>query len=203
MRDEILAGKVNSESERSEVGPTPKIIDKSEIAVVEGLVEKMDQQNSILCQIKNMLVEDHGTEREIRRKAFDRLYDEMNQKKEQLEIIERTIKPILADLILLFDNLKNFQKKITEKPLTIELVSDELKFIIDNLLEVLYRQDVEPIETGSTGKYNRKFQKVLKVLQTEIEEEDNTVAEVVRSGFTWKENVLRLENIIVKQYNTD
>ena len=126
-------------------------------------------------------------------KAFDQLYEELKQYKD--DFIFQAEKPLLLDLLLFYDSLNWFQESLVKKEMSMEVVSDSFQYLIDEFLEVLYRRDVLPME--SQDRFDPKTQKVVKVVPPEEDGQDQMVAQVLKRGFNRAERVLRCEEVVI------
>ncbi len=131
---------------------------------------------------------------------FDALYLEMKDYKENF-LLEALHKPIIKDLIMLYDSFA-----LLESQLDKNLVSDELKQLRTNLenvryqlLEVLYRIDVTPYEQR-LEQLDRKLHKTLETIPTDNPEQDGKVAQVHKLGFYWRDKVFRPEEVTIYRY---
>lgn len=132
----------------------------------------------------------------VQQKAFDQLYEELRQYKE--DFIYQNEKALLLDLLLFYDSMNWFQASIIKKEMSPEVVADSFQYLIDELLETLYRRDVLPME--ASDKFDRKTQKVIKTVQAETEADDYFVHNVLKRGFTRGSRVLRAEEVVVKRF---
>ena len=69
-----------------------------------------------------------------------------------------------------------------------EVVADSFQYLIDELLETLYRRDVA---TEASDTFDRKTQKVIKTVSADNEQDDYQVHHVLKRGFTRGNRVLR------------
>ncbi len=127
------------------------------------------------------------------RKAFDALYEELRQYKE--DFIFQAEKPLLLDLLLFYDSLNWFQRSLREGEMSVEVAADSFQYLIDEFLEVLYRRDVQPMEPRE--RFDRKAQKAVKALPTRDPEQHERIAQVLKRGFTRADRVLRPEEVVV------
>ncbi|MFT5587674.1 MAG: molecular chaperone GrpE [Cognaticolwellia sp.] len=126
-------------------------------------------------------------------KAFDALYEELKQYKE--DFIFQAEKPLLLDLLLFYDSLNWFQESLVKREMSMDVISDSFQYLIDEFLEVLYRRDVLPME--SRPNFDPKTQKVVKVIPAEGPGQDQKVAQVLKRGFNRAERVLRSEEVVI------
>ena len=134
----------------------------------------------------------------VQQKAFDQLYEELRQYKE--DFIYQNEKALLLDLLLFYDSMNWFQTNLIKKEMSPEVVADSFQYLIDELLETLYRRDVLPMDAASI--FDRKTQKVIKTVPAESEADDYQVHDVLKRGFTRGARVLRAEEVVVKRFQT-
>jgi molecular chaperone GrpE (heat shock protein) len=151
----------------------------------------------LLAELKTMrtaLEQQHERESSQQR-AFDQLYEELKQYKE--DFIYQSEKPLLLDLLLFYDSLNWFQQSLIKKDLAPEVIADSFQYLIDELLELLYRRDVIPMETPD--KYDRKVQKAIKTVETQDPLAENTIHQILKRGFLRGSRLLRAEEVIVNR----
>lgn len=167
---------------------------------LDELSAMLIENNSFLKEIKG-LIENRLEYDAVKEKAFDKLYEDMRQQRELSDILDRNIKPLLTDLLLLYDNMKNFETSlINQKAANNEIILQSLKYIIDDLLETLYRQEVVPIEGDGSGKLNSKIQKATKIEVAESKDDDFAIVDIARQGFLWRDKVLRPQEVIIRRF---
>ena len=132
----------------------------------------------------------------VQQKAFDQLYEELRQYKE--DFIYQNEKALLLDLLLFYDSMNWFQASLIKKEMSPEVVADSFQYLIDELLETLYRRDVLPME--ASDRFDRKTQKVIKTVRTDSEQDDYQIHNVLKRGFTRGNRVLRAEEVVVKRF---
>ena len=136
---------------------------------------------------------------ELTQQAFDALYEELKLYRENF--LEEAEKPLLLDLLLFYDSMNWFQTNLIKKEMSPEVVADSFQYLIDELIETLYRRDVLPMEASSS--FDRKTQKVIKTVPAESEADDYQVHDVLKRGFTRGSRVLRAEEVVVKRFQTE
>lgn len=136
---------------------------------------------------------------EIQKQAFDALYEELRQYKE--DFIFQMEKPLLLDLLLFYDSLNWFQQSLLLQEMSPEVTADSFQYLLDEFLELLYRRDVLPSETRT--RFDKRFQKAVKVVTTDEAELDYQVQEVVKRGFGRSGRTLRPEEVVVYRYSPD
>ncbi len=136
-------------------------------------------------------LEENAVNEQTQHRDFDAMYEELKQYKE--DFIFQAEKPLLLDLLLFYDSLNWFQKSLQEEEMSPEVIADSFQYLIDEFLEVLYRRDVLPME--SKERFDRKTQKAVKLVDTNDQAKDQTVAQVLKRGFTRAGRVLRAEEV--------
>jgi len=134
---------------------------------------------------------------ENREKLFNELHQMVSDYRD-LFVLETIEKPILLDLLLLFDTIDRSLENLATAAEP-ALTADELmKSIRTELLEVLYRREVHPIEM--TGReFDRRMQKIVGIDETDEENDGQQVTQVVRQGFLWRGKILRPQEIRVSR----
>ena len=130
---------------------TPKAEKQDEVSF-ESLAAEVAALKTTVAQASR----DDGTQQ----RAFDALYEELKQYKE--DFIFQSEKALLLDLLLFYDSLNWFQNSLIKKEMSREVVADSFQYLIDEMLELLYRRDVLPME--ATSQFDRKRQKVIKTV---------------------------------------
>lgn len=135
----------------------------------------------------------------VQQKAFDQLYEELRQYKD--DFIFQTEKPFLLDLLLFYDSLNWFQQSLHKQEMSPEVVADSFQYLLDEFLELLYRRDVVPCE--STLRFDRRLHKAVRVVPTGNPSDDWRVQAVLKRGFVRGERLLRAEEVAVFRHGTD
>jgi molecular chaperone GrpE (heat shock protein) len=151
----------------------------------------------------------------VSQQMFDALYDELTTYKDT-SLFDVLQKPVIRDIIILFDDLSEIQRQIAsflgehekqsgETHATIFL--DYIKNLAANLdhsmvfiMEVLARMEVFPSESPNP-KLDKTTQRAVDVELTEIEHEDCLIIKRCKLGFTWRGRMLRAEEVVVKKWN--
>jgi len=130
--------------------------------------------------------------------AYDQLYEELRQYKDNFLL--QAQKPLFKDLILLFDGVRRTARSYQEsdEPLTKEAVVKSLEHLSDEILEMLYRRDIEQIEDYPEV-LDIDFQKPVQRIETDDPSEDRKIEQVVREGFRMNGLVLRPQEVVVKR----
>jgi molecular chaperone GrpE (heat shock protein) len=130
--------------------------------------------------------------------VLGKIFDRLIQQEE--ESLVRAQRPILLELVLLHDNLERaIEWARGSGELSVKDVVNRLEILQIELLEVLSRKDVWPFEEHPTS-LDPKLHRTVKTIPTAESNENNTVAQILRTGFFWGEKVLRPEEIAIKKY---
>jgi molecular chaperone GrpE (heat shock protein) len=161
--------------------------------------------NEIASQLKNFqtstelslsnlveLVESRLALDDVKEKAFDRLYAELDELKQDREFEQ--LRPFFSDLVLLFDRLDH----LANESLETQDVSSIVVSIREELLEILSRRGVDIISPSE--QFDPAFQNALGTERTSDEEANNRIARVVRRGFRYNLRVLRHEEVFVYRF---
>ncbi|KFZ39512.1 MULTISPECIES: nucleotide exchange factor GrpE [Thermoactinomyces] len=184
-------------TKKENVAPSPIKETKSESRSQQQVLNMLSalQQNftSLLNVVTNRLSYDKTKEM-----AFDRLYKEMEELKQDQEL--QQLRPLYIDLILLIDRMNNiYNDQLDVGGQNPELI-DILQTLSHEVLEILYRRGVELIVAPS-NKFDPKIQQVVEVIPTNNPAEDNMVVHMIRHGFRYGDVVLRPEEVVIKKYN--
>jgi molecular chaperone GrpE (heat shock protein) len=127
-----------------------------------------------------------------------KISDQLNRQAE--ESLVRAQRPMLLELVLFHDNLQGaIEWARGSNELSTNDIVNRLEILEIELLEVLSRKDVRPFEEHPIS-LDPKLHRTVKTLPTPDLKENNTVAQIVRTGFFWGEKVLRPEEVVVKKY---
>jgi len=155
-------------------------------------VRRMAQEVGELRKMLN----DRLANDKVREKAFDQLYDELRQYKE--DFLFQAEKPLLLDLLLFYDSLNWFQESLIKQEMSPDVIADSFQYLIDEFLEVLYRRDVVPVEESAV--FDRTVHKAVKVADTDDEKSDQRIAQVLKRGFVRADKQLRPEEVVITRY---
>ena len=129
-------------------------------------------------------------------KAFDQLYEELRQYKE--DFLFQAEKPLLLDLLLFYDSLNWFQESLIKQEMSPDVIADSFQYLIDEFLEVLYRRDVVPMEQSDT--FDRKNHKAVKAIDTDDEADHARITQTLKRGFLRADKTLRPEEVVILRY---
>jgi molecular chaperone GrpE (heat shock protein) len=164
-------------------------------ALVEGLQTLLEQKNG------------------LNERMFDALHEELKGYKDGF-LLESVHKPIIRDLISLFDDLSTIHRQMQEAvadaaQLPSEVANkllERLKTMDKNIehncwfiAEVLARLEVTLLPVGS-GKLDKQTQRAVAVEIAEDPEQDGNIVRMVKRGFLWKARVLRAEEVVIKKW---
>jgi molecular chaperone GrpE (heat shock protein) len=165
--------------DRAQVDCQPSLAPMADqLARIEGAV------SSISTTINDRLQYDQAKEA-----AFNRLYADLDA--ERARLAGEPLKPILRDLIRLYDHFQEAIRTNVESRQCLEMFRE-------GLLEVLSRAGVEPI-IADGAKFSRSTQSIRSVQPTADPNEDWTIAEVAKDGFLYRGQVLRPQQVIVRR----
>ena len=142
-------------------------------------------------------VDQQGKRDEVQQRAFDALYEELRQYKE--DFIYQQEKPLLLDLLLFYDSLNWFQQSLVKQEMSPEVIADSFQYLIDEFLELLYRRDVLPME--GKQRFDRESQKAIKVVYADDPAKDYLVRQVLKRGFTRGQRILRPEEVVISRFD--
>ncbi len=139
------------------------------------------------------LIERKTKEEGVQKRAFDQLYEELSQYKNNF--VFEAEKPLLLDLLLFFDSLSWFQASLVEQDISPEVIADSFQYLVDEFLELLYRRDVVPVE--SKDFFDGHLHKAVQVVPTQDRAKDQAVEQVLKRGFKRGDRMLRPEEVVI------
>jgi len=164
------------------------VTDSNDAEAMRRLAQEMGEFRKML--------NDRLSNDKVREKAFDQLYDELRQYKE--DFLFQAEKPLLLDLLLFYDSLNWFQESLIKQEMSPDVIADSFQYLIDEFLEVLYRRDVVPVEESAV--FDRTVHKAVKVADTDDEKSDQRIAQVLKRGFVRANKQLRPEEVVITRY---
>jgi len=154
--------------------------------------------DSLLLQKIDASVEDQLSLLKLSLGTLGKISDQLKQQAE--ESLVRVQRPIFLELVLFHDNLERaIEWARTSGELSAKDVVSRLEILQIELLEVLSRKDVRPFEEHPTS-LDPKLHRTIKTLPAAESNENNTVDQIVRTGFFWGDKVLRPEEVVIKKY---
>lgn len=151
-----------------------------------------------LAEMRKM-VTDRLSNDQVREKAFDQLYEELRQYKD--DFLFQAEKPLLLDLLLFYDSLNWFQESLIKQEMSPDVIADSFQYLLDEFIEVLYRRDVHPSEEIDV--FDRRTHKAVKVTETDDKDADYRIAQVLKRGFTRANKQLRPEEVVIYRFRGD
>jgi molecular chaperone GrpE len=143
------------------------------------------------------IIEERLSYDSTKEEAFDKLYVEVDEARQERTF--QQVRPLLIDLLLLFDRIESCRKDMNKHMPNHSDFDVLLKTISDELLEILYRREVEMIVSQSSS-FDRSFQQVVGMQPVTSLAEHNQVIRVIRHGFRYRNRILRPEEIILGNY---
>jgi len=134
----------------------------------------------------------------VKEKAFDELYTQLESYKRNF--VYSALKPFVHDLLLFYDRLNTDIEHMKQ-----EKSGDcsRLTTFKEEILEILYRNDITPVETSPEGsKFNPEKSNAVDKFDTEDVNMDNTVKKVLRIGFKRGSTTIRPELVQIYKLNT-
>lgn len=150
--------------------------------------------NDAIAEIQRTL-EDNALENQMHQKAFDQLYAELQQYKE--DFLFKAEKPLILDLLLFFDSMVWFKENIEQQNAKPEIVAESFQYLLDEFLELLARRDILPMEPKEN--FDKTRQRAMKVVHTKNPQLDEKILKVIKKGFMRGDRVLRAEEVIVQK----
>jgi len=163
--------------------------------LINGLHDLLDQKNG------------------LNERMFDALHEELKGYKDGF-LLESVHKPIIRDLISLYDDLAAIHRQMQDSVAeAARLPADDALKLLEHLktmdtniehngefiVEVLARLEVVMLAVG-TGKLDKHTQRAVAVEIAEDPDDDGVIVRSVKRGFAWKGRVLRAEEVIIKKW---
>ena len=164
---------------------------KSLPQLISGLESLLDQKNG------------------VSQRMFDALHEELKDYKDGF-LLESILKPIIRDLVSLYDDLSTIHRQMEECVSACDAtggaVFDRLRRMETNVahhcefvLEILARLEVSMTPIG-VGRLDKHTQRAVALEMVDDPELDMMVVRTVKRGFVWKTRVLRAEEVVVKKW---
>ncbi|MGA7935474.1 MAG: nucleotide exchange factor GrpE [Kovacikia sp.] len=172
-----------TENDRNEV---------SESEIGEIFTDRLNHVESILTDLKQ-LFEQRLQHDSVKEKAFDTLYAKLEHQERRFEASLKD--SLIRSLLLLYDNIYQTQVDLesVHSP-----VCGRVKSLKQELLNILYSEDVEPI--GKLERFNDQQQKVTGNVATDDPTQNGSIESVVREGFMFQGKVLRPQSVVIRRY---
>jgi molecular chaperone GrpE len=162
---------------------------------ITGALARLESQLHALC----ITVEGRLSYDKAKEDAFEKLYVELEELKRN-SVFEQ-LRPLFIDFILLFDRLENVRNEVSGSNGVPKTVGDIVRTVSEELVEILYRREIELVKTTS-DLFDPSLQQAIGTEPTTVESENNRVARVIRRGFRYRNRLLRPEEVIVKKQET-
>ena len=174
---------------------------------IDQLLEKQGAQTSLFETISgNQAAPKEG----INQQLFDALHDELRGYKDNflLEILQ---KPIIRDLILLYDDLSEMHSRLElflkdnnpEEPTPREFLRHfemNLDHAVSSVIETLARLDVVCLERSS-GKLDPHKHRAVAVVEAATPDENGEIHQSLKPCFVWRDRIFRAEEVSLKKWS--
>lgn len=149
----------------------------------------------------------------LNQRMFDALHEELKGYKDGF-LLESVHKPIIRDLITLYDDLSRTHRQLQEAGADsaklpsemadklfarLKTMDTNVEHNLEFIVEVLARLEVTMLPIGS-GKLDKQTQRAVSVEVAEDPDDDGNIVRVVKRGFFWKDRVLRAEEVVIKKW---
>lgn len=164
----------------------PKVADQPTVSEtkVERLLEMLQESIAALAKQFDERIASDATKNQ----AFDRLYKELDERRAGW--LYEQIKPFFLDLILLHDRVSRLLLESKDHTGGLGSISEEL-------LDVLQRREIERISVDKN--FNPLQHRAVRVVETESNDEDGMIVDVVRDGFIYQGRVVRYADVVIKR----
>jgi molecular chaperone GrpE (heat shock protein) len=150
----------------------------------------------------------------VSQSMFAALHEELKSYKDGF-LLDSVHKPIIRDLIALYDDTVEIQRQIcavvktaaqpdgtqtqhaVSKPLETLVVN--IEHHIEFLAEVLNRLEVTRVDVG-LGKLDKEKQRAVATEDTEDPDADWSIVRTVKRGFQWKGRIFRPEEVVIRRW---
>lgn len=136
-------------------------------------------------------------------KVIDNLHQELQAYKDDL--LKKYLKSFVMDIIYVIDNIRRLTNHYNSLPLSerdpVKLLS-LMESIPSDLEDIFTRQGIRTF-TCDNNIFDPKRQRVLKKTETNEPSRDKTVAESLRPGYEWDDQVIRPEMVAVYVHQAD
>ena len=175
-------------------------------------VETAEAQQSLpqlVAGLETLLDQKNG----VSQRMFDALHEELKDYKDGF-LVESILKPIVRDLVSLYDDLSTIHRQMEEcvagvaacgdvagAPVLERLRRMEMNVAhhCEFVLEILARLEVSMMPIGS-GRLDKQAQRAVAIEIVDNPELDMMVVRTVKRGFMWKERILRAEEVVMNKW---
>ena len=165
--------------------------DNSESPLMFAINENKSKLDELKDLFNARILYDEGKD-----EAFNRLYEKMKAAKEHFNELDGVLEPIFNDLLRLFDSISNVEAKSLNEAVT----TQEIKNLKIELLEVLSRRKVCPIEVNLEEKFDFNLHRATGIEETDVIGNDKKISKITRLGFKWKGHTFRLHDVLLMHY---
>lgn len=160
----------------------------------------------IVSELRAMLELKNG----VNQSMFAALHEELKGYKDGF-LLESVHRPIIRDLISLYDDTTELQRQafaaaaeastVEDSPLAVRLrtLETNLDHNLGFIIEVLARLEVTLMEPH-LGKLEKRTQRAIAVELAEDPDQDGDIVRSARRGFMWADRVFRAEEVVVKKW---
>ncbi|MGB8169553.1 MAG: nucleotide exchange factor GrpE [Chthoniobacteraceae bacterium] len=179
------------------------------------ILQRLDRSNSatteaqkslpqLIAGLESLLDQKNG----VSQRMFDALHEELKDYKDGF-LLESILKPIIRDLVSLYDDLTTIHRQMEECVAASSgagsMLLDRLQRMETNLahhcefvVEILARLEVTVMPISS-GRLDKQAQRAVAVELVDDPELDMMVVRTVKRGFMWKARILRPEEVVVNK----
>ncbi|HWB59293.1 MAG TPA: nucleotide exchange factor GrpE [Chthoniobacteraceae bacterium] len=186
-----------------------------ENTMVLSRLEAASSKDDVLPKVVSEIQEKFQNKNEINQQLFDALHQELKGYKDGF-ILEVLQKPLVRDLITLYDDLAEIHRQMNAfvdsvksdsqagpalAPYVVNAKNSRtnLDHVMQFLLEIMARMEVDRLEPG-TGKLNKTTQRAVSVELADNESDDGDIARSLKPGFMWRQRIVRPEEVIIKKW---
>ena len=188
--------------------------------LLQKIGEKLDKKSEavpdaqkplpeLIESLRSLLDQKNG----VNQRMFAALHEELKGYKDGF-LLESVHKPIIRDLISLYDDLTaihgQMQETVVDAAKTpgiagaallerLKTMDMNIEHNCEFLIEVLARLEVTLLPVGE-GKLDMVTQRALAVEIAEDPDEDGDIARTLKRGFMWKGRVIRPEEVVMKKW---
>ena len=146
-------------------------------------------------------------------KLFDALHSELKGYKDNF-LFDALQKPFIRDLVSLFDDFSAVHEQLENRLRTLRAAhpdgSEEITFLdaqvgnmenqIHHMIEVFLRMEVELSKTAVGAPVDKRTHRIVAFEPAASEAEDGQVARSTKPGFSWRERIIRPEEIVARRW---
>lgn len=190
-------------------GENTGVLKKLETAADEA-TKAHKELPGVVSDLRIMLDTKNG----ISQSMFAALHEELQGYKDGF-LLDSVHRPIIRDLISLYDDVSEIQRQVgvaIAAAVNASLCADGLELVgrlrtieiniehnLGFIIEVLNRLEVS-LMPPHTGKLDKQTQRAVSVELAEDPDEDGMVVRAVKRGFLWKDRLFRAEEVIIRKW---